>query len=77
VRLALGGVAPTAMRASRAETILANSALDGHAIKEAADAAAQEVDPLSDLMGSAAYRRQMVRVWVRRLLTRLAESRPR
>jgi carbon-monoxide dehydrogenase medium subunit len=77
VRLALGGVAPTAMRAGRAESILADAALDGRAIQEAAHAAAEEADPVSDLMGSASYRRQMVHVWVRRLLTRLAESRPR
>ena len=41
-------------------------------IRAAADAAVEETDPLSDLMGSAEYRRQMVRVWVRRLLTSLA-----
>ena len=44
-------------------------------IRAAAEAAASEADPLSDLMGSADYRREMVRVWVRRLLTALCEGR--
>ena len=35
------------------------------------NAAAIEADPLSDLMGSADYRREMIRVWVRRLLLSL------
>jgi CO/xanthine dehydrogenase FAD-binding subunit len=44
-------------------------------LRAAADAAAAEVDPLSDLMGSAQYRREMVRVWTRRLLTALRDGR--
>jgi carbon-monoxide dehydrogenase medium subunit len=76
-RLALAGAAPTAIRAARAESILMNDAIDERAIRAAADAAAEDADPLSDLMGSAAYRREMVRVWVRRLLMGLNEARAR
>jgi carbon-monoxide dehydrogenase medium subunit len=76
-RLALGGVAPTPMRAPQAESALRDAPLDDRAIRAAADAAADEADPVSDLMGSRAYRRDMTRVWVRRLLTRLAEQRAR
>ena len=50
--------------------------LSDRAIRAAADAAAAEAEPLSDLMGSADYRREMIRVWVRRLLTALREGRP-
>jgi carbon-monoxide dehydrogenase medium subunit len=74
-RVALGGAAPTAIRARRAESVLLNERLDDRAIRAAADAAAAEADPLSDLMGSALYRREMVRVWVRRLLARLTGER--
>ena len=42
---------------------------------EAADAAADEVEPIDDLQGSAEYRRDMLRVWMRRVLTALAGSR--
>jgi carbon-monoxide dehydrogenase medium subunit len=73
-RIALGGAAPTAIRARRAETLLQGATLDAGAIREAAEAAAAEADPLSDLMGTADYRREMVRVWVRRLLTSLSEG---
>jgi len=76
VRVALGGVAPTAIRAARAESTLLAGGLDDGAIRAAADAAAADADPLSDLMGSADYRREMVRVWVRRLLTALRDGRP-
>ncbi len=73
-RLALGGAAPTAIRAARAESALRDEVPDEGAIRAAAEAAAAEADPLSDLMGSADYRREMVRVWVRRLLTRLRDG---
>jgi aerobic carbon-monoxide dehydrogenase medium subunit len=72
-RLALAGAAPTPIRATRAESSLRDHQLDDDAIRAAADAAAAESDPLSDLMGSADYRREMVRVWIRRLLTELGQ----
>jgi carbon-monoxide dehydrogenase medium subunit len=74
VRLALGGAAPTPLRARRAEAALRGETLSDAAIRAAADAAAAEADPLSDLMGSADYRREMIRVWVRRLLTSLRDG---
>src|SRR6266851_4377750 len=47
--------APTPIRARRAEAALSGAALTEPAIHAAADAAAAEADPLSDLMGSADY----------------------
>jgi carbon-monoxide dehydrogenase medium subunit len=76
VRIALGGAAPTPMRARRAESLLRGERLTDTVLTAASEAAAAEADPLSDLMGSAAYRRRMVRVWVRRLLTALRDDRP-
>jgi len=73
-RLALGGVAPTPVRAGTAERGLRGEALTDEAIRAAAEAAVADADPLSDLMGSAEYRRDMVRVWVRRLLTGLRDA---
>src|SRR5439155_15864284 len=75
-RIALGGAAPTAMRASHAEMSLRDEALGDGTIRAAAEAAAGEADPLSDLMGTADYRREMVRVWVRRLLVALRDGGP-
>jgi carbon-monoxide dehydrogenase medium subunit len=76
VRIALGGVAPTVLRARGAEARLCGHAGDDAAIRDAAGAAALECEPLSDLMGSADYRREMVRVWVRRLLVGLIGAPP-
>jgi carbon-monoxide dehydrogenase medium subunit len=75
-RIALGGAAPTPMRVRQAEGTIEGQRLDDGAIRAAAMAAAREADPLSDLMGSAEYRREMIRVWVRRLLTALRDGQP-
>ena len=74
VRLALGGAAPTPIRAAAAERALRGETLTAAAAREAAEAAAQEAEPLSDLIGSAEYRREMIRVWVRRLLVSLRDG---
>jgi aerobic carbon-monoxide dehydrogenase medium subunit len=74
VRIGLGGAAPTAVRARGAEARLRGRVVDDAAIREAAEMAASECEPLSDLMGSADYRREMVRVWVRRLLSSLIDG---
>ncbi len=71
VRIALGGAAPTPILARRAAAALTGEGLTEAAIRSAAEAAAAEADPLSDLMGSAEYRREMIRVWVRRTLLSL------
>jgi carbon-monoxide dehydrogenase medium subunit len=68
VRLALGGAAPTPIRAERAEAALRGEALTDASARAAAELAARDAEPLSDLMGSADYRREMIRVWARRLL---------
>ena len=74
VRLALGGAAPTPIRAERAEAALISEPLTEAAARAAADLAARDAEPLSDLMGSADYRREMIRVWVRRLLIGLRDG---
>ena len=73
-RIGLGGVAPTPVRARRAEATLRGEVLSNAAVRAAAEAAAAEAEPLSDLMGSADYRREMIRVWVRRLLVALRDG---
>jgi aerobic carbon-monoxide dehydrogenase medium subunit len=72
-RIGLGAVAPSALRAARAEAILRGATLDASTIAAAAEVAVEETDPLTDLMGTREYRRQMVRVWVRRLVTSLRD----
>jgi carbon-monoxide dehydrogenase medium subunit len=71
VRIGLGAAAPTPIRARRAEAVLRGEMLTDAVIRAAAESAAGEAEPLSDLMGSADYRRAMIRVWLRRLLLSL------
>ncbi len=72
-RIALGAVAPTPMRARRAEALLVGRALDAAAIAAAAERAAAEARPVTDIRGTAEYRREMCRVLVSRALTECGE----
>lgn len=69
VRLVLAPVAPMPFRARKAEAALQGAAIGSAAINQAAEIAASEAQPRdSDLRGSAEYRREMVKVLVRRAL---------
>jgi aerobic carbon-monoxide dehydrogenase medium subunit len=68
VRVALGGVAPTAMRARRAETALLGQIVTDRLVAEAAAVAVEEIDPISDSHASAEYRKQVTPIAVRRAL---------
>jgi len=68
VRIALGAVAPTPIRAHNAEAFLTGKSVTQDIIKEVAEKAAAEADPISDLRGSADYRRELVEVLTRRTL---------
>jgi carbon-monoxide dehydrogenase medium subunit len=66
-RIAVGPVAPLPFRSRKAEATLKNAFIGQEAIDRAAEAAALEVQPRdSALRGSAEYRREMVKVLLRR-----------
>ena len=72
-RIALGAVAPVPLRSTPAEDILVGRSLaelDEEALREAAEMAAADADPIDDHRASAEYRRHLVRVLTRRLLAR-------
>ena len=73
IRIALGAVAPTPIRAWDAEETLRGRALTPGAIAAAAKVAAEETRPIDDVRGSAAYRRREVEILVRRCLWGLME----
>ena len=66
IRLALNSVAPTILRAKRAENVLRGKKVTDTLLQEMGETAATEVDPMDDNRGSAEYKREMVRVLVRR-----------
>ena len=70
-RLAVGGVADRPMLLSIASSLLVGKELSNSLIDEAAEAAAEEVDPIEDVQASAEYRRDMLRLWTRRTLKHL------
>jgi len=72
VRIALGAVAPVAMRASAAEAMLKGEPLNETTITAAAAAAARESQPIDDFRASGDYRRRMVEVLVKRGLNEIA-----
>ena len=59
-RIALGAVAPTIIRADRAEELLSGNPLTLDRIRKAAEAASEAARPISDVRGSAEYRRRIV-----------------
>ena len=66
VRLALNSVASTILRAKRAEEVLRGRPITDAALREMGEIASTEVDPMDDNRGSSEYKREMVKVLVRR-----------
>ncbi len=56
-----GGVAPIPKRLTAAETALAGRSPDGAALRAAQDAADSDIHPISDVRGSASYKRMLLR----------------
>jgi carbon-monoxide dehydrogenase medium subunit len=67
VRIALGGVAPAPMRAKNAEEILRGKKITDALLVEAGQAASEEATPTTDIQASDEYRRELVKVLVKRV----------
>jgi carbon-monoxide dehydrogenase medium subunit len=74
VRLALNSAGPTIFRAKKAEAILRGQKISDKVIGEVAENAAAESDPIDDNRGSADYKREMVKVLVRRAAAQALRS---
>jgi CO/xanthine dehydrogenase FAD-binding subunit len=68
VRLFLGAVGPTPLRAAKAEDLVRGKAWTPELLAQAGEQAAAEARPITDMRASAEYRRQMVGVLTRRAL---------
>jgi CO/xanthine dehydrogenase FAD-binding subunit len=67
VRIALGVAAPTPIRAVKAEALLRGKYLSDELLEEAAETAAKEAQPRDSIRGEAWYRRDMIKVLVKRM----------
>ncbi len=74
VRIALGSVGATPIRAVEAEEVLRGQPVKAEALREAGEKAKLAVDPISDFRGSDAYKKEMAGVFVRRALEQALSS---
>jgi len=74
VRIALGSVGTTPIRAKDAEALLRGQPVKPEAFREAAEKAKEAVDPVTDFRGSAGYKKEMAGVFVRRALEKALAS---
>ncbi len=73
-KIAMGSVAPTIIRADHAERFLAGKVLTPDVMAHAGALAAQTATPISDVRGSAEYRRYMTATLVKHALESLADG---
>jgi CO/xanthine dehydrogenase FAD-binding subunit len=73
VRIALGAVAPTPIRAPRTEAALEARTPDAATLDAAAEVALAEIDPISDVRASDWYRRELVRNMLKRVISHVGQ----
>jgi carbon-monoxide dehydrogenase medium subunit len=74
VKIALGTVAPTPIRARRAEEFLRGKKMSVDLLQKAGQIASEETSPRDSLRASASYRREMVKVLVKRAVKEAVEK---
>ena len=72
VKIALGAVAPTPVRAPRAEDVLRGNQIDDDLLQKAAQTAFNQCSPIDDIRSSAEYRCKMIKVLVPRAIKQAA-----
>lgn len=73
-RITQGSVAPTIINSEKAEQYLLGKSLSDDVIKEATKLTVEAASPIDDIRGSADYRRDMLRVMVKRALQTLRDN---
>ena len=68
LKLVLGAVAPTPIRAKGSERMMVDHTLDDELIMKVSQTASEEARPISDVRSTTDYRRTLVRVLTRRAL---------
>jgi len=72
-RVVVSAATPKATRLAAVEKFLAGAAISDKVLRAAGDAAAAEAEVIGDLRGSAAYKRELLRVYVGRALRAASE----
>lgn len=73
-RIAFGAMGPTPLQATAVERVLDGQSLDAAIIARAAQVAAEGLDPPTDALATAWYRREVAGVHLKRLLERIARG---
>ncbi|MDI7260846.1 MAG: xanthine dehydrogenase family protein subunit M [Thermodesulfobacteriota bacterium] len=73
IRIALGVAAPTPIRAKKAEDFLRGKKLSDELLEKVALTASEEAQPRDSIRGEAWYRRDMIKVLVKRMAMRCIE----
>jgi carbon-monoxide dehydrogenase medium subunit len=73
-RVVVSAATSKAMRLPAAEAVLAGQRIDEKNLARAGDAAADEADIIADVRGSVSYKRELIRVYVRRAVHTALES---
>jgi CO/xanthine dehydrogenase FAD-binding subunit len=73
-KIVLGAVAPTPIRARKAEDIIRGKAINEQLIDKASQSAADEARPISDVRSSANYRKEMVKVLTKQAIRQVIAS---
>jgi carbon-monoxide dehydrogenase medium subunit len=74
VMIALGAVAPTPIRAKKAEALLNGKELKPDLIHKAAEAASNEAKPITDFRATAGYRKDLIKSLVTKGIQQILES---
>jgi len=75
VRVAMGSVAPTPIRAMHVEAALEGKPLDKANIAAAVESAGEDAVPIDDVRASAWYRGHLIRIFTEEVLNNVLESR--
>jgi len=75
VRVVVSAATDRPQRLMAVEHLLEGAAVDERVLREAGDAAVAAVEPIADVHGSAAYKKQLVRVYVGRAIRKAMQPR--
>jgi carbon-monoxide dehydrogenase medium subunit len=73
-RVVVSAATPKATRLAAAEKVLAGATIDDKTLKTAGDAATEEAEIIGDVRGSAAYKRELLRVYIGRAVRAAASG---